>query len=227
MPVLSSVIKQFTAFKELPHAVIEQLCLHATLTEAPRRKIIMHKGEVSPSLGLLLEGRLQGVDMTLDGYEAGLYFIEPYDFFAELSVIDSLPAPEYIVALSTVKFITIPNYIIQALVKSSPEMANIMNHRLAQRLRTSISQRSLLAMPTPIQRICSLLISMVQTDNANNAIILDSPTHQELAIMINTTRETVTRSFQKLQKNNIIKRNGTTLMLNNLHYIQSVANNES
>lgn len=223
MPVASLTLKQFGLFKKLPNAIIEQLSQRATLAEVPRRKIVMQKGEVAHSLGLLLDGRLQGVDMTLDGHEAGLYFIEPNDFFGELSVIDQQPAPEFVVALSSARFIMVPSSIIQQLIHASPEIAAIINARLAQRLRESISQRSLLAMPTPMQRICAQLLKISHQSPTGEATIKHAPTHQELAIMINVTRETVTRAFQKLQKSGIIKRNGNILIIQNVHYIKQVA----
>jgi len=224
MSIASVTIKQFLLFKNLPDNIIEQLREHATLAEVPRRKIIMQKGEATHSLGLLLEGRLQGVDMTLDGHEAGLYFIEPNDFFGELSVIDNQPASEFVIALSPARFIMMPSSIIQKLIKTSPEVASIINGRLAKRLRESIAQRTLLAMPTPLQRICAQLLGMIKEHDDKEGVIALPPTHQELAIMINATRETVTRAFQKLQKNGIIKRNGNILIIHNLAYIIQVAN---
>lgn len=223
MPVASLTLKQFALFKNLPESVIEQLSQHATLVEVPRRKIVMQKGQVAHSLGLLLDGRLQGVDMTLDGHEAGLYFIEPHDFFGELSVVDRQPAPEYVVALSPARFIMVPASIIQQLLGASPEIAVIINSRLAQRLREAIAQRSLLAMPTPLRRICALLATMARKSENGETMIAYAPTHQELAIMINATRETVTRAFQKLQKNGVIKRDGHLLIICNLPYINNVA----
>jgi len=224
MSIASLTIKQFLLFKNLPDNIIDQLREHATLAEVPRRKIIMQKGATTHSLGLLLEGRLQGVDMTLDGHEAGLYFIEPNDFFGELSVIDNQPASEFVIALSPARFIMMPAAIIQQLVKTSPEVASIINRRLAQRLRESIAQRTLLAMPTPLQRICAQLLRMIKESDNKEGVIDLPPTHQELAIMVNVTRETVTRAFQKLQKNGIIKRNGNILIIHNLTYITQVAN---
>jgi len=223
MPVAPFIIKQFVLFNKLPESVIEQLGQHASLAEVPRRKVLMQKGVVAHSLGLLLDGRLQGVDMTLDGHEAGLYFIEPNDFFGELSVIDQLPAPEFVISLSPARFIMIPASIIQQLVQASPEVAAIINSRLAMRLREAIAQRALLAMPTPLQRICAQLLKMVKKSAKDQVTIDHAPTHQELAIMINVTRETVTRAFQKLQKNGVIKRNGNSLIVRNLDYIHNIA----
>jgi cAMP-binding proteins - catabolite gene activator and regulatory subunit of cAMP-dependent protein kinases len=82
MSVDPLLLKQFDLFKPIPDEVIRPLSQHARLVEVPRRKVVMEKNQHAHSLGLLLEGRLQGVDMTLDGREAGLYFVEANDFLA-------------------------------------------------------------------------------------------------------------------------------------------------
>ncbi|NOQ77600.1 MAG: helix-turn-helix domain-containing protein [Methylococcaceae bacterium] len=222
MPVANVILQQFKQFSMLPDNVMDALCQCATLSEAPRRKVLMQKGEVAHSLGLLLEGRLQGIDITLDGREAGLYFIEPFDFFGELSVIDQMAAPEFVIALSNVKFIMISASVIRQLQDEVPSFASILNARLAQRLRESLSQRSLLALPSPLQRICTQLLS-ITIIHSNEHIITDVPTHQELAIMINVTRETVTRTFQRLQKQGTVLRDGSRLLIKDISFLRNIA----
>lgn len=223
MPVTDIALKQFKLLHNLPNDIIAELSRHAQLVDLPRRKVVMQKNRAAHSLGLLLSGRLQGVDMTLDGKEAGLYFIEPNDFFGELSVIDQRPASEYIVAVSAAKIITIPANIIRVLITKSPTVAAIMNARLAHRLREAQAQRILLSIPSPLQRVSAQLLHLIAKPNKDDTTIADAPTHQEIAIMINTTRETVTRVFQTLQKKGLIKRNGNTLIVLNLKKLKHLA----
>jgi len=226
MPVADIALKSFKLFNKLPDHVITELGQYAQFIEVPRRKVVMQKNIPAHSLGLLISGRLQGVDMTLDGKEAGLYFIEPNDFFGELSVVDKLPASEYIVALSKAKIITIPANIIRVLISKSPDVSAIINKRLARRLRESLAQRTLLSMTTPLQRVSAQLVHLSSTSIASNKEIANAPTHQEIAIMINTTRETVTRVFQTLQKKGIIRRNGDALIVCSLEKLQHIATDQ-
>jgi len=223
MAIAPLALKQFKLLAHLPDGVIAELSRHAQFVDVPRRKVVMQKDKVAHSLGLLVSGRLQGVDMTLDGKEAGLYFIEPNDFFGELSVIDNLPAAEYIVCISAAKIITIPATVIRSTLSVSPDVAAIINARLAHRLRESLSQRTLLSMPSPIQRVSAQLLHLTLASNKKETSIDDAPTHQEIAIMINTTRETVTRVFQTLQKKGLIKRNGNSLLVLNLKKLKLIA----
>jgi CRP-like cAMP-binding protein len=80
-------------------------------------------------------------------------------------------------------------------------------------------------MPSPMQRVCAQLMQL--TLKSNNATIAFAPTHQEIAIMINTTRETVTRAFQKLQADGVLIRDGNHLIIHNLEYLKKTANGES
>jgi CRP-like cAMP-binding protein len=223
MAVSTLILKNFALLQPLPDELLEQLGQQSKLIEVPRRKVVMEKNQTAHSLGLLVDGRLQGVDITLDGREAGLYFIKPNDFFGELSVIDQQPATEFVIALTTSRFVMIPSTTIRQLIEKSPQIATIINQRLAQRLRESMQQRTLLTMPSPIQRVCAQLIQMTLKNPSGQQIVVYAPTHQEIAIMINTTRETVTRVFQKLQKNGTIIREGNSLHIKNIEQLSQLA----
>jgi len=52
-----------------------------------------------------------------------------------------------------------------------------------------------------------------QDKEKEEAHIRNPPTHMEIAIMLNISRETVTRVFQSLQNRQIVKRDGTSLLV--------------
>lgn len=220
------LIRQFDLFKTLDDKTIQILADSASLVEVAKRQVVMEKNQLAHSLGLLLDGRMQGIDITLDGREAGLYFVEPYDFFGELAVVDQKPTSEFVIALTVSKFVMIPADMARSLFTQSAEVANSINQRLAQRLREAMSQRTLLTLPTPLQRVCAQLIQLSPKAPDTEPTIACAPTHQDIAIMINTTRETVTRVFQKLQADGVIARNGQNILILNLEYLQKVSNGE-
>ncbi|MBP6369867.1 MAG: winged helix-turn-helix domain-containing protein, partial [Paludibacteraceae bacterium] len=49
------------------------------------------------------------------------------------------------------------------------------------------------------------------------------PTHQELAIMVNLTRESVSRVFQLLQGRSIVERDGNDLILEDIGMLNTLA----
>jgi len=223
MPVSVQILSQFPLLKPLEIADLEQLSKQMNLRSFARRGMVVAKGSPVHELGFLVEGRLQGVDFTMDGRSVGLFFLNPGDYFGELAVIDGEPPSEFVVAAarSTVAFLEGRHA--RELIASKPALATAVMARLAHRVRSVMSQRTLLSLPTPFQRLCVLLLQMAQTQGQGQPAIDPVPTHQELAITINASRETVTRVFQQMFLQEVLLRTGDRLDLVNLEYLKGVA----
>jgi len=212
MPVHTVLLQQFPLLKPLAPEVLERLAQHASVRPFARREMVLTKGPAPQHLCLLLEGSLQAVDFTLEGREVGLYFINPGDYFAELSLIDGQPQTEFVIATSPTQVVLLPAAEIRPVMFGTPALAEAVSYRLAQRIRAQISQRQLLSLSNPLQRIAAQL-QILTAGGTQNIRILKAPTHQELAIMVNLTRETVTRTFQVLQAQGVLKRQGEDLVV--------------
>lgn len=183
-----------------------------------RREIVATQGEASSFLGFLIEGRLQGVDFTVDGREVGLYFVEPGGYYGELAIIDGKPGAEFVIALAKSRVALLPKEYARKLIFSNPHIAEVLLLNLAERVRSSTAQRTILSLPNVFQRLCAQLLLL----GGDTASIPNAPTHQELAIMINTSRETVTRSFQLLQSLHILQRDGHSLQILDRGYLDGI-----
>ena len=87
---------------------------------------------------------------------------------------------------------------------------------LAARLRKSDRQIAGLALLGLSERICSVLLSIaeeqgVETDEG--IVIKQRPTHQVLAAMSGTARETITRVMGRLTDEGYIRSNGRELLI--------------
>ena len=89
--------------------------------------------------------------------------------------------------------------------------------------REAVAQRTLLSLPNPFQRLCALLLQLPVRTVPGGLEIEQAPTHQELAIMINASRETVTRAFQLLFTNNVLVREGNSLKLVRVDFLRDIA----
>lgn len=220
MPVHINFLLRFPLLSALPAETLELLSRQMTIRTLARRSIAMQKNQPDQGLGFLLDGRLQGVDFTLDGREVGLYFVSPGDYFGELAVADKQALPEYVIALAKSEILVLPQENARSLLFSTPAIAEQVVVRLADRVRTGTAQRNLLSLPNPMQRLCAQLHLM---GAASPHVIGHAPTHQELAIMINTTRETVTRAFQLLQTQSILRRDGDRIVLTQVDLLRKIA----
>ncbi len=179
-----------------------------------RREIIVRRGDTLCELGFLIEGRLQTVSFTLDGKEVGTDFIDSGDFFGELGVIDGQPAPEFVIAVAPSRVTSLDRTHARELMLSNASGAEAVVVRLAERLRLSATHKAMLALPSSFQRVCAQLASLARPVASSASMLIEvPPTHQEIAIMVNTSRETVTRTLQFLQSMKVVAREGADLVV--------------
>ena len=228
MAVTPELLSTFAIFKPLPEAVLSELAKQATLNKFASRGVVLRAGEKDDHLCFLFEGRLQGVDFTIDGREVGIYFVEPGDFCGELGLFDQGLQPEYVIALTQAVVISVPMAHLRELMLKTPSIATMLGAKMALRVRQLSSHRSLLALPNVAQRVCCQLWALVpeSAKGGNKAAeIKNPPTHMEIAIMLNLSRETVTLVFQSLQNRQIVKRDGSAILLvNDVTGLEKLAN---
>ena len=209
MAVHPSLLQQFALMRLFETDALAQLAAHSSTHAFAKREVVLAKENPSPSLMFLL-GRLQAIDFTLDGREVGLHFIEEGQYFGEISVLDGLPSPEVVIANKKSQVVMVPAREVRGLIFSSPPAVEAITSGLTARIRAQAHQRQILGIISPLQRICALLQNLSR-DGKNPEIIANAPTHQEIAIMVNLTRETVTRAFQVLQSQGALARDGDDL----------------
>lgn len=218
MSVHTLLLQPFDLLQHLPEATRTQLASCGATRTVAKREMVLPKGSAPSFLGFLMEGRLQAIDFTVEGREAGLYFIEPGDYFGELALIDGESQAEFIIASERSQILTFPSKVIRPLLFASATGAEALARRLAQRVRQQLGQRQILSVPNPLLRVCAQIqLLLERQDNAPDPFqTIRAPTHQELAIMINLTRETVTRSFQVLLTQGVLTRQSDKLRVDTL-----------
>lgn len=223
MPLPAPVMSQLPLLAGLPGVTLTHLAQHAQERVFAKREVVIQKGAEGGSLCFLLEGRLQGVDFTVDGREVGLYFVNPGDYFGDVAVIDGEPHPVYVTAVSRSRVVFVPRDLIRPILFAHPRVAEVLCTSLALRLRQISGQRRILGMPNPIQRVCAQLELLLAPTKEGSTWVRNAPTHQELAIMINASRETVTRVFQLLQSRGVVERSGNDLRVDDPDFLKDVA----
>ena len=224
MPIAFQYLLKFPLLQDLPQGTLLRLASQMDDRHFARREVISTKEQTRFALGFLLSGRLQGVDFTVDGRSVGLFFVEPSDYFGELSVVDGKPAAEHVVAVGKSRALFLEATLARELIFEYPSVGQAVMARLSQRVREVTAQRTLLALPNPFQRLCVQLLLLARPSQIRQAVLESAPTHQELAIMINSSRETVTRAFQTLILRQVIEREGDRLYLLDTQFLSDVGN---
>jgi len=211
MQVTPELLATFPGLKPLSRTTLAHLAQQSSVRKFARRAVVLNAGVREECVCFLFEGRLQGVDFTIDGREVGLYFVEPGEFCGELGMFDRGPQPEFVIALTAAVAVFVPMENLREISMQAPVLLSMLGERLAARVRQMTRQRSLLGLPNISQRVCCQLWMLVPEkaqQSLQDTAIMNPPTHMEIAIMLSLSRESVSRVFQILQTRQIVKRDG-------------------
>lgn len=216
------VLAKIPLLHALEPELLAQLSSVIQLKEVSKQDCLLHKGDQGNGLIFLLRGRLLVVDVTPEGKQIGLNFLVPGDFLGELAIIDGLPRSASVVAVTPSQVAILPKTHAKRLIFENPIIAERMMRHIALRLRASTDYRALLGIPNAFQRVLSLVELLAKPDPGKLITIEDMPTHEQIALMVNTSRETVTRAMQVLNDEQVVEKDNRRLIIrfpNKLHFI--------
>ncbi len=197
----------------LEENLLNELSKLMQIKELAKRDNLMHKGDEARELFFLLEGRLLVVDVSPEGRQTGLNFIEPGDFLGELAVIDELPRSATVLAIAPSKVAALSKQLARKLLFGHPLIAERMLKHISLKLRASTDYRAILGIPNAFQRIFSLMELLGKPDPGKLITIENMPTHEQIALMVNTSRETVTRAMQILNDEKVVEKDNRRLII--------------
>lgn len=193
------------------------------IREYARRDVVLQKGGVGDSLLFLLSGQLQVIDITEDGRAIGLRLLSPGDFFGEIAVINGSIRSASVVALTPVLVALLPRNTALHLFSHSPSVAMQMLKFLAEKVQRDSQFRALLSIHNTAKRIYSFIDLIKEKGPGDVEVVENMPTHQDIANMINTSRETVTRTLLTLAQQGIIKKGTHRLIIVNPEALKKLA----
>lgn len=221
-------LRQIPLLAGLSEEQLAELAPQMRLGRYARQARVLSKGDHSDTLLFLLSGRLQAVDYTEDGREIGLNVIDQGAFLGELALVDGQPRSATLIAMLPSLVAFLPRAPALRLIYEHPAVAEQMFAHLVQKIRKLSSFRSLLALPNANQRVYAFLCQVKRrpADGSGREVIEDLPTQQQIAIMMNTSRETVSRAINELVRRGILKKAARTIVIHNPRQLEALAAEE-
>lgn len=180
--------------------------------ESPRREIrrgayLYWEGDEAPGIYILQQGRVK-LSRTLEsGREVTIAIIEPGDIFGLecLEGIDARDCSAQVMENSQV--VSIGRERIHILLAERPCISLILFRIMSEKLRESQQVIGRLLLKDVKARLASLLLDLARRSGVaeENGVRLNSKiTHQDLANLIGSTRETTTATLNQFKRHNLI-----------------------
>lgn len=186
----------------------------------PKKSIIFHEGDPGDTLYILKSGRVKISKITEDGREKTLTIMQPGDFLGEMAILDSLPrsATAEVLDEQAIAY-TVNKRDFERIILENPQIALKIMGVLTRRIRQVNQQVEDLAFKDVHERVASTLFQLSRTEGRQigaKILINLKMTHQDLANMVGSSRETVTRALNRLQDEGIISISHQQITINEL-----------
>jgi CRP-like cAMP-binding protein len=204
-------------FRDLPRTEVERLAETTTMFTVPKGRVIYRPGEYSAALFLLKKGRVQIVRESADGILATL---GPETFFGEMALIGQRFSQDSTAeALEDALVCVLSRRDLERLIMDYPKVGLRFLEQLSARLveiELIVEDFAFKSVPARLAGVLSRL-----AESAEDETIQAS--HQELADMIATYRETVTITLDEFQKRGVVELGRRSVRIIDTRGLQAIA----
>ncbi len=188
-------------FRDLPQAEVERLAQTVTMTTTPRGRVLYRPGQATTALFLLKKGQVQIVRESVDGKRLVLATLGPETFFGEMALIGQrFPQDSSAEVLEDAVVCVLSRRDIERLILEYPKVGLRFLEQLSARLLETEAIVEEFAFKSVPARLAGVLLRLAET--SDNRTVRAS--HQELADMVATYRETVTLSLNQFQDQGLV-----------------------
>ena len=210
------LLKCVPLFEDLSEAELAALDEVTQARTFPKNCMVILADDYGDSFFVIDSGRVKvGVTAT-DGREVILSVLGKGEFFGDMSLLDGRPRSANVTTLEESNLLVIRRPDFLRSLEYHPGIAVKLMVGLASRLRKADRQITGLALLGIADRVCSVLLTLAEeegTEDDEGLVIRDRPTHQVLASMAGTARETVTRVMGRLEDEGYLRVRGRELVI--------------
>ncbi|MDA0709577.1 MAG: Crp/Fnr family transcriptional regulator [bacterium] len=214
--MISDLLKQVPLFANLTGQEYEMLAGAMMVRKFPKDCMVIWAEDEGDSFFVIQSGSVKVTVNASDGREMILSSLGPRDFFGDMSLLDGEPRSANVVTLSVTEALVLRRVDFLKALQRHPTIAVHLMVALASRLRKADHQTANLALLGIADRISQVLMEIAAEQGVKTAegiVIRKRPTHQTIASMSGTARETVTRILKHLSDDGYIRSRGKELLI--------------
>ncbi|MFQ5732935.1 MAG: Crp/Fnr family transcriptional regulator [Planctomycetaceae bacterium] len=208
MPERFWSLKSCPLFEQLSDDEIRQLEQQCRAKAFLRGSLIDLPGHSAATIYLVVSGRVKIAHITEDGKESILAFMQPGEVFGELAVVDEAGNEDFLEAVEKSTVLMIPVAAVRSLMERHPGISLAITKLIGlRRKRIERRLKSLMFHPAR-ERLIHVLLDFAEdygVMRGSELYLRIRLTHQELANLIGSTRETVTVALGELREEGYVR----------------------
>jgi CRP/FNR family cyclic AMP-dependent transcriptional regulator len=208
--------RKFPLFADLDERELAQIATVAKPRRYAKDDVVFYADENGDVICLIREGQVKVTMISPEGKEIILSLLGPGDFFGEMALLDDEPRSATVVATENLEIVTIWRKDFLQIMAGNFDLTKKVLAELSRRLRSASSRIESLATMDVYGRLARFFLDLAKDQGKvleNEYVAVTRPTHQAIANMIGTSRETVSRLIHDLMRQNLLISEGKTIYL--------------
>src|SRR5918911_583452 len=209
-----ALFRKLPIFSELDDRELAAIAALAKNRRYAKDDVIFHAEEPGDVFCVIREGKVKVTMTSPEGKEIILAMLGPGDFFGEMSLLDDEPRSATVVATEPLELITIWRSDFLQILSENFSITRKILAELSRRLRSASNRIESLATMDVYGRLARFFLDLARQNGKvldNGYVAVQRPTHQSIANMIGTSRETVSRLIHDLMRQNLLLSEGKTI----------------
>jgi CRP/FNR family transcriptional regulator, cyclic AMP receptor protein len=196
-------------FAGLPDAASTRATAQIVTRTHPAEQVILLENDWGNSVYFIVSGWVKIRTYNLDGKEVTLNILGAGEMFGEMASLDQIPRSTDVITLVATTIASLPAADFVHLIETEPVAGIHLARLLAKRLR-QVNRRLRLRESDSTSRVADVLLFLAEGQGTMGAMGVEIPNlpHRELSSLSGLARETVTRVLGKLERKNLIQRDG-------------------
>jgi CRP/FNR family cyclic AMP-dependent transcriptional regulator len=219
-------MKKIPLFQEISAETLQRLVQSVELKEVRRRQVVYLPGDPGRAVFFVNGGRVKISKVTRDGKELTLAYRGPGEIFGELALIDGGPREEMAEAMENALVSEIERGRFEEIVQREGMIGYRLTKVVAQRRREVENKIEQLIFKDVNAKLAELLLRLAAEygiDDSRGTLVSLKITHQEMANLIGSTRETVSLTLSQFKRKGLIQTEGRKVILADREGLRALA----
>lgn len=204
---IQAVLAHNPLFSGLEDFYLKDIAPIGEVRSWPKGSQIICEGDSGDTVYFLLSGKAKVTLYGEEGREIVLSVLKAGDMFGEMSIIDGKPRSANVEAVKDLECFVVSREAFLDYLSKHHKVYMMLFAYLTGRLREATRKIGGLALLDVCGRIAHTLIGMSRQGEPDieRVVAIERPTHEELAAMIGSSREVVSRALKKMTQEGYIK----------------------
>ena len=206
---------------------IKELSLRVPDTYFERDQLLYTPHERSETLFMLKKGRVRIYRIGPDGREFTLIVVGAGTVFGEMSLTAQRLENAFAEAMEPVVVCAMKRHDLERLVMDKPQVGLKLMSVLSERLSLAEDRMEDIALKEVPARLANFILQLIESEGVVTPEGYKIPTrytHRQLATMIGSKRETVTKAFTLLQRAGVVELKRRRMHVGDIETLKKVAN---